>query len=70
MAVAMLFILQQKKSNYLLTKLYNWQISVKKMLDIPAEPEQYSYDVIVTGGGIAGMCAAANRFQIGMQKWH
>ena len=25
----------------------------KKMLDIPAEPEQYSYDVIVTGGGIA-----------------
>jgi len=29
------------------------------MLDIPAEPEQYSYDVIVTGGGIAGMCAAA-----------
>ncbi len=37
----------------------------KKMLDIPAEPEQYSYDVIVTGGGIAGMCAAANASRLG-----
>ena len=37
----------------------------KKMLDIPAEPEQYSYDVIVTGGGIAGMCAAAAASRLG-----
>lgn len=37
----------------------------KKMLDIPAEPEQYSYDVIVTGGGIAGMCAAAIASRLG-----
>lgn len=37
----------------------------KKMLDIPAEPEQYSYDVIVTGGGIAGMCAAATASRLG-----
>ena len=35
------------------------------MLDIPAEPEQYSYDVIVTGGGIAGMCAAATASRLG-----
>ena len=35
------------------------------MLDIPAEPEQYSYDVIVTGGGIAGMCAAAAASRLG-----
>lgn len=37
----------------------------KKMLDIPAEPELYSYDVIVTGGGIAGMCAAAAASRLG-----
>lgn len=37
----------------------------KKMLDIPAEPEQYSYDVIVTSGGIAGMCAAATASRLG-----
>lgn len=37
----------------------------KKMLDIPAEPEQYSYDVIVTGRGIAGMCAAATASRLG-----
>lgn len=37
----------------------------KKMLDIPAEPEQYSYDVIVTDGGIAGMCAAATASRLG-----
>mgnify|MGYP001151200052 FL=1 len=37
----------------------------KKMLDIPAEPEQYSYDVIVTGGGIAGMCGGATASRLG-----
>lgn len=44
------------------TQLTNFR---KKMLDIPAEPELYSYDVIVTGGGIAGMCAAAAASRLG-----
>lgn len=37
----------------------------KKMLNIPAELELYSYDVIVIGGGIAGMCAAAAASRLG-----
>lgn len=37
----------------------------KKMLNIPAELELYSYDVIVIGGGIAGMCAAATASRLG-----
>ncbi|MCO7114911.1 FAD-dependent oxidoreductase [Bacteroides uniformis] len=59
------FILPRKKGSSLPLEATQLTDFRKKMLDIPAEPEQYSYDVIVTGGGIAGMCAAATASRLG-----
>ena len=44
----------------------SWRLSRRRMLHIPDTPQRVeSFDFVVVGGGIAGMCAAVSASRLG-----